>query len=72
MACIGSLLTQSIKTFFLAENDEDFSKKSSYSTMKAPEYSTRDHLRVHLTLKNRSDVSLFPSSTSSPLHRPHI
>ncbi|QQP36879.1 Hypothetical protein FKW44_022112 [Caligus rogercresseyi] len=32
--------------------------------MKAPEYSTRDHLRVHLTLKNRFDVSLFPSSTS--------
>ncbi|QQP58166.1 Hypothetical protein FKW44_003396, partial [Caligus rogercresseyi] len=43
---------------------EDFSKKSSYSTMKAPEYSTRGHFRVHLTLKKRSDVFLFSSSTS--------
>ncbi|QQP52849.1 Hypothetical protein FKW44_005125 [Caligus rogercresseyi] len=71
MACIGSLLTQSIKTCFLAKNEEDFSKKSSYSTMKAPEYSTRDHLRSTHAQEPLRRFSL-PSSTSSPLHRPHI
>ncbi|QQP38318.1 Hypothetical protein FKW44_018864 [Caligus rogercresseyi] len=53
----------------LAENEEeDFSKKSSYSRIKAPEYSTHGHLRVHLTLKKPSDNSLFYRQRAVPLH----
>ncbi|QQP57491.1 Hypothetical protein FKW44_002502 [Caligus rogercresseyi] len=53
-------------------NEEDFSKKSSYSTMKAPEYSTRDHLRSTSRSRTAPTFLSFHHQRAGPLHRPPI
>ncbi|QQP57196.1 Hypothetical protein FKW44_002107 [Caligus rogercresseyi] len=72
MACIGSLLTQSIKTCFLAENEEDFSKKSSYSTMRLR--NTQNVITSGSTSRSRTAPTFlsFHHQRAGPLHRPPI